>query len=101
MLLTNGLPEGRVKLDLMYKPGRSNPIGIGLIVTYAENTEFRIQNAIHKKSKQIKILNALLFLQFGDLLPGRIMIILFKPFRAYLKNQISFSKSKKAAIKTS
>jgi hypothetical protein len=48
------LPEGRVKLDMMYKPGRSNPIGIGPMVTYAENSEYRIQNAIHKKREQLK-----------------------------------------------
>lgn len=48
------LTQGRLKLDILYKPGRINPIGIYPVTSYAENSKYRIERAIHKKRSQLK-----------------------------------------------
>jgi len=54
IVIEQKLPQGRLKLDMLYNPDRINPIGIYPATSYAENSKYRIERAIHKKRSQLK-----------------------------------------------
>ncbi|PAU94230.1 hypothetical protein CK503_08435 [Aliifodinibius salipaludis] len=54
IIITENFPQGKLKLSLIYKFDRSNPIGFYPSIGYAENSKYRIEHIIDEKRTQVR-----------------------------------------------